>query len=252
LAAGACRAAAAAGRNYDISADDVPYVLSKALVPAVRGVVWSLAHGRPPGLLLGRSVQIVYARGLHVGRGVSIGSWSYVEACARDGVWLADGTTIREHAWVQCRSGLHERGESLRVGESVYIGPHAVLGVGGPITIGARVQAGAGLMLAAESHVAGENGRFTGGDVSRRGITIGDDVWIGNGVQILDGVAVGEGAVIGAGAVVTRDVAAFTTVAGVPARPIAPARSPAGGSSAGSPAANGTFGVAGTVEVAGT
>ncbi len=53
---------------------------------------------------------------------------------------------------------------------------------------------------------------------SRRGVSIGNDVWIGSRAIILSDVQIGHGAVIGAGAVVTKDVEPYAIVAGVPAR----------------------------------
>ena len=57
--------------------------------------------------------------------------------------------------------------------------------------------------------------------LSKRIITIGDDVWIGYGAIIYSGVRIGDGSVIAAGSVVIGDVEPFTIVGGVPARKIA-------------------------------
>ncbi len=54
--------------------------------------------------------------------------------------------------------------------------------------------------------------------VSRKKITVGDDVWLGAGAIILAGVTIGDGAIVGAGAVVNEEVAPHSIVAGVPAR----------------------------------
>lgn len=56
---------------------------------------------------------------------------------------------------------------------------------------------------------------------TKKGITIGDDVWIGAGVTIVDGCTIGNGCVIGAGAVVTKSIEPYSIVAGVPAKTIA-------------------------------
>lgn len=53
---------------------------------------------------------------------------------------------------------------------------------------------------------------------TKKGISLGDDIWIGAGCQILDGVTIGDGAVIAAGALVNHDVPAAMIVGGVPAR----------------------------------
>ena len=54
--------------------------------------------------------------------------------------------------------------------------------------------------------------------ISRKGITIGDDVWIGANAVVLDGISIGSHAVIGAGAIVTRNVPSWTIAVGNPAR----------------------------------
>lgn len=59
-----------------------------------------------------------------------------------------------------------------------------------------------------------------GADMSRRGVTLEDDVWLGAGVVVVPGVNIGRGAVIGANAVVTHDVPSFEIWGGVPARKI--------------------------------
>ena len=56
------------------------------------------------------------------------------------------------------------------------------------------------------------------GNLPRRPVIIGNDVWIGTRVIILPGVKIGDQAVIGAGAVVTKDVPPRAVVAGNPAR----------------------------------
>ncbi len=205
-------------RSYSISIGDISYLASKAAAPLVRGTVWSLLRLRRPSFLfLGRNTSFVEARRLILGKGVSIGSNSYIDASASNGVTLGDSVTIREFGWIQCRSGLGERGARLRVGEKTYIGPFAVIGVGGPIDIGNRCQIGARVSISAESH-DNDGGLFTTGLVTRRGVRIGDDTWIGNNVSILDGVKIGSRCVLGAGAVVTRDVPDDSTAMGVPAR----------------------------------
>ena len=55
-------------------------------------------------------------------------------------------------------------------------------------------------------------------NMSKAGVSIGDDVWIGAHAVVLPGVQVGTGAVIAAGAVVTTDVPEYAIVAGVPGK----------------------------------
>jgi UDP-3-O-[3-hydroxymyristoyl] glucosamine N-acyltransferase len=206
------------GRSYAIGPGDLGYLFAKGARPALRGAMWSLLRARRPnGLLLGPHTGFVMAGRLRCGRGVSIGGWSYVDCSAEHGVVLADRVTIREHAWIQGRSGLNQPADGLWIGMGSYIGPRAVLGIGGPIRIGAGVQIGAGFTVSAESHLADAEGSYVSGTVSRRGVVVGDRCWIGNNVAVLDGVEIGEGCVIGAGSVVTRSLPPFSLAYGIPA-----------------------------------
>jgi acetyltransferase-like isoleucine patch superfamily enzyme len=207
------------GRDYVISAGDLGYMMSKGGVPMLRGLVWSALHLRRwQGLMLGPNIQWVMSGKIHFGQGSLIGGFSYIDGSARDGIILEDRVTIREHAWIQGRSGLNDPAEGLWIGSRSYIGPRAVIGIGGPIHIGKGVQAGAGLTITAEAHAADESGSFVSGQTQRRGVRIGARCWLGNNVSILDGVEIGEDCVIGANSLVTRSIPARSVAFGAPAR----------------------------------
>lgn len=207
------------GRSYAIDLQDVAYLLQKGAKPMARGMLWSLVRlRRPTGLMLGRGIEFVLPDRLAFGRGVSIGSYGYIDCSATEGIVLGDRVTLRERAWLQCRSGLNAPAVGILIGAGSYIGPNAVIGAGGRIEIGRNVQIGAGFTVSAESHVPGESGSFTGGHVSRLGVRIGDDCWFGNNVSVLDGVTIGNGAVVGAGSVVTRSLPARSIAYGAPAK----------------------------------
>ena len=207
------------GRRYAVALDDIGYLIAKGGIPFVRGFIWqALRLRRPAGLLLGPGIQFVQSGRLHLGRGVAIGGYSYVDCAAEVGLFLSDRVTLRERLWIQSRSGLNRRAVGLWIGARSYIGPNAVIGLGGAVKIGSDVQIGAGVAITAESHEADAQGSFVTGTVSRHGVTIGDRCWIGNNVSILDGVTIGEGSVIGAGSVVTRSIPANCVALGSPAR----------------------------------
>lgn len=206
------------GASYRISIRDIPYVAQKALLPFLRGASWSILTGRGyVGLFLGPRVKFISAYRLKLGRAVSLGSDSYIECHAHAGVLIGNASTLRERAWIQCRSGLNEPGHGLIIGKNVYIGPGAIIGVGGAVLIDDGCQIGSGLTISAESHVIA-NGSFVTGATSRKGVRLGKECWLGNNVTILDGVTLGDRCVVGAGAVVTRDIPAGRVASGVPAR----------------------------------
>lgn len=191
----------------------------KAAGPTLRGLIQSPFMGsvRLP-IFIGRSTSISYRRKLFLGRGVSLGANSTVQAFSSQGVRIASRVTIRERAWIQCSSHPSMPGVGLSIGAGTYIGPGATIGVGGPVHIGAGCQIGANFTVVSENHADSPSGRPSKTEVTRVGVRIANDCWIGHGVTVLDGVELGEGCTVGAGAVVTRSFAAGARIAGVPAR----------------------------------
>ena len=56
------------------------------------------------------------------------------------------------------------------------------------------------------------------GDMNRRKVIIGNDVWIGQNVTFARGVKVGDGSIIASNSTVTKDVEPYSIVGGVPAK----------------------------------
>ncbi|MFM2061305.1 MAG: hypothetical protein RLZZ507_975 [Cyanobacteriota bacterium] len=112
----------------------------------------------------------------------------------------------------------------VKIGHEVYIGDFSSI-----IAAECEVTIGKSTIIAQYVKLIGINHAYIAKDktiqeqymdMTKKGITIGEDCWIGAGACILPGVKIGDGAVIGAMAVVTKDVEPYTVVAGNPAKVI--------------------------------
>ena len=129
---------------------------------------------------------------------------------------------MHEQASVGPFSLVEARGGAVEIGPATTIGPFCVLYGHGGLTIGRDCLIASHVVCIPENHCFDRRDlpvRLQGG--SRKGISIGDDVWLATQVVVLDGVSIGRGAVIGAGAVVTTDIPPYAIAVGVPARIIA-------------------------------
>jgi len=199
---------------------DLFYILSKVGFSPLRGLLLRpFMHSGSSLPLIGRNVKFLSISRLKVGRLAYIGHNSYVDCECESVVELGIRSTIREGAWIQCRSGLNLRGIGFKLGNRAYIGPGSVIGVGGRIVIGDGTQAGSRLTLISESHDNNNEDRsYVSGDVKRKGIVIGKNCWLGSNVTILDGVEIGDNSVVGAGSVVTKSIPEKSMCYGVPAK----------------------------------
>ena len=124
---------------------------------------------------------------------------------------LGDNSTIEDFCTVNNGVG------DVLIGDRTRIGMSNVLI--GPVTIGNDV------MLAQNIVISGLNHGYEDitvvphkQPVTRKKITIEDEVWIGANSVIVAGVTIGKHAVIAAGSVVTKDVPPYSVAAGNPAR----------------------------------
>jgi len=110
------------------------------------------------------------------------------------------------------------------VGE-VIIGNQTRIGMGnvliGPVTIGNDVILAQNIVLSGLNHGYEDVSiPIHKQRVTKKKITLEDEVWIGANSVIVAGVTIGRHSVIAAGSIVTKDIPAFSVAAGNPARVI--------------------------------
>jgi acetyltransferase-like isoleucine patch superfamily enzyme len=112
-------------------------------------------------------------------------------------------------------------GGSISIEENVYIGPYSVIYGHGGLHIGRDSLIATHTIVIPADHLFHDRDRMVRSQgLSRKGITIGEDVWIGANVKILDGVEIGDKSIVGAGAVVNKSLPPFSIAVGVPTRVI--------------------------------
>jgi acetyltransferase-like isoleucine patch superfamily enzyme len=126
---------------------------------------------------------------------------------------LGDDSTIEDFCTINNGVGAVVIGDRCRIGMSnVLIGP---------VTIGNDVIMAQNIVMSGLNHgyedilLPPHNQ-----PVTKKTITIGDEVWIGANAVVVAGVTIGKHAIVAAGSVVTKDVPAYSVAAGNPARVI--------------------------------
>jgi acetyltransferase-like isoleucine patch superfamily enzyme len=185
-------------------------------------VTWKKS-GRNPLARIRRNVRL---RRLNMMPGVTIAASTYIAPSAMiqtdpDGGSFGGGIRISDRVVLSDGVILATYGGMIEIEANVYVGPYCVVyGHGGTII-------GRNTMIGAHTVIVPANHGFMRTDVpmnaqplTKKGITIGQDVWIGAGCRILDGVRIGSGAVVGAGSVVTSTIEAYSMALGSPARSV--------------------------------
>jgi len=150
------------------------------------------------GSRLGRRSRLVGPNMVHVGSGVAIG----------------------EYVWLNAKDDLKSGKPTLIIGDGTYIGRFVQINAWRSVIIGENV------MIADRVFISDADHNYTDtntpillqGDSFIGSVFLGDGCWIGIGTVILPNVTVGKNAVIAANSVVTHDVPDFAVVGGIPAK----------------------------------
>ncbi len=170
-------------------------------------------------LFIGKRVTVTCGKKVSLGNGATLNDGCAIRAMSRGGITAGKAFSLGQNSIIECTGVLSELGESLTVGNNVGISPGAFISVRGSVVIGDDTIIGPGATIISENHNFADFAvpiRKQG--VTRKGITIGNNVWLGANVTVLDGVTIGDGAIVAAGAVVNKDVEAGAVVGGVPAK----------------------------------
>ena len=159
-----------------------------------------------------------------IGKNTSIGPHSYVE---KD---VSIGKNCVIYGGVQVFNG-------TKIGNNVIIYPSVIIGDAsfgpqrneshiletcqhlGGVNIGNYVAIANGATIISETHNFSETDKFIKDQgITKKPISIEDDVWLGSKVTILGNTRIGKGAVIGAGSVVTKDIPSYAIAYGAPCK----------------------------------
>lgn len=140
-------------------------------------------------------------------------------------LWWGGGI-IGNKSTIRLGRGVRLFGWLISDGGMIQIGDHTVIHRGTVIRAMENVTVGAHCDIGAEVYIQDHNSmalnyrerRECRGEILRKPVNIGNDVWIGRRVMVMKGVVVGDRAVLAAGAVVTHEVPADAIAAGNPAK----------------------------------
>ncbi|MFB2839396.1 acyltransferase [Floridanema evergladense] len=157
---------------------------------------------------------------IYIGESTTICKYSSLEVDPTDNseskIVIGDRTLISSFVILRTYGG------SIIIGNGCFVNSFSALYGHGNLIIGNNTLIGPQVTVIPVNYgFKDRNLPFREQTPTKKGITIGDDVWIGAGVTIVDGCVIGNGCVIGAGAVVTKSIEPYSIVAGVPAKTIA-------------------------------
>lgn len=203
-----------------LSTGEALIILCNRFWQAARGSTHKLFFKEAKGLLfIGKSVKIVHARKISLGRNFIIDDHSLMNALSLNGICIGDNVSIGRNSILICTGVVSNLGMGIRIGNGTGINSNAYLSGQGGIDIGDNVIIGPGVKIFSENHTFADlSTPIKKQGVSRQGVRIMDNCWLGSNVTVLDGVSIGSGCVIAAGAVVTKSFPDNSILAGVPAR----------------------------------
>lgn len=149
-----------------------------------------------------------------IGKNVYIGD--YVSLIVEPGASLtiADNSFIGENCYIKCFGGKVEIGQDVSINSKSYIN-----GCGG-VKIGDNTRIGTQSIIIASNHKFGEPDVLIKDQITKQGMSLGENIWLGARVTVLDGVIIPDNSVIGACSLVSKPLTEAGVYVGIPAKKI--------------------------------
>ncbi|WP_278216534.1 acyltransferase [Lactococcus lactis] len=208
-------------------ADEIPLsyycrIRGGNIVARLRGIIRKVGIKKVGAKLkLERSVILRVKKQIILGSNVRIGKAVEVNALSLKGVHIGNNSSITAYSTVKVSWSLSDLGLGIWIGENSSFGEYTFFGGAGGIHLGNDVISGQYVRFHSENHNFKDSSRLIRQQgVTRKGITIGNDVWIGAGSVFLDGSEVGNHCVVAANSVVTSIFPDGVIIGGCPAKVI--------------------------------
>jgi acetyltransferase-like isoleucine patch superfamily enzyme len=172
------------------------------------------------GIQLGSNVKFKNIQNIKLGKNIKFSDYVHIDGLGFGKIHIDDRCSLGAFSRIVTSTSYSNLGDGIHLGTDVAIGEFSYIGGAGGVSIGSNSIIGQYLSIHPENHNHDNLDlliRKQG--VTRKGVSIGENVWIGAKVTILDGVTVGNGCIIAAGAVLTAEnYPENTIIGGVPAK----------------------------------
>ena len=178
-----------------------------------RKVVYNQAFGTQ-FKYFGKACTLEISGQVHIGKNVYIGD--QVSLIVEPGATLsiADNSFIGESCCIKCFGG------NISIGQDVSINSKSFINGCGGVSIGDNTRIGTQSIIIASNHKFDDPDILVKDQITKQGVSLGENIWLGARVTVLDGVEIPDNSVIGACSLVSKTLAEPGIYVGIPARKI--------------------------------
>jgi len=162
----------------------------------------------------GQNTRLEISGKVNIGKNVYIGD--YVSLIVENGaeLFIGDNSFIGENCYIKCYGG------KIEIGKDVSINSKSFLNGCGGLKIGNNTRIGTQTIIIASNHKFDDPSILIKDAITKKGISIGSNIWFGARVTVLDGVSICDDTILGAASLITKNINEKGVYVGIPAKKI--------------------------------
>ena len=160
----------------------------------------------------GKRIKLDIAGKVKIGKSVHIGDDATIIVEKGASLIIGDNSFIGESCYIKCFGG------HIEIGHDVSINSKSFLNGCGGLQIGHNTRIGTQTIMIASNHKFDDPGVLFKDQITKEGISIGENIWFGARVTVLDGVKITDNVVVGACSLVTKSIDEAGVYVGTPAK----------------------------------